>query len=155
MKYVDYKKELKKPENREILNKIIEDFRNYLENESNGLAHYAECGFDYHQFWFMANHQGEHADQELHSVWHCWLTSNGFKYLGLQHQRMFRGFCVYAPWDNGSFFANDGDMYLMPIPEKTLINDYEFMKGVLEKAKAAYPQLNWQILDVQIEWRKA
>ena len=62
MKYVDYKKELKKPENREILNKIIEDFRNYLENESNGLAHYAECGFDYHQFWFMANHQDEHAD---------------------------------------------------------------------------------------------
>lgn len=68
---------------------------------------------------------------------------------------MYRGFAVYGDWNGGTFFGSTGDLYLIPIPEKTLINDYEFMKGIMEKAKVAHPKINWRLIDVQIEWRKA
>lgn len=157
MKYVDYKNELQKPENSSILAKVKADFKAFLLNESDhpSLANLAV--FSDHDFMFVTNIKINSLinNQILYSIWHTWLASNGFKYLDLQHQSMFGGFAVYCDGDHGTFFGTTGELYMLPIPEKALINDYEFMKGILKKAKAAYPKLNWRLIDVRIEWRKA
>lgn len=158
MKYVDYKNELQKPENKSILARVKADFTSFLLNESDHPSYANLVEFCDHQFMFRmkleANNQFV-GDQVVYSIWHTWLACNGFKYLGLQHQEMYHGFAVYCDWNHGTFFADDGDMYQIPIPQKTLIDDCKFMEGVLKKAKAAYPELNWRVIDVQIEWRKA
>lgn len=158
MKYVDYKTELQKPENSSILAKVKADFTAFLLNESDHPSYANLVEFCDHQFMFRMKPIANNSfvgDQVVYSIWHTWLSSNGFKYLGLQHQPMLRGFAVYGDWAGGTFFGCDGNLYGVPIDSKTLINDCELMKGVLKKAKAAYPKIHWQLIDVQIEWRKA
>lgn len=157
MKYVDYKNELQKPENSSILAKVKADFKAFLLNESDHPSLADLAVFSDHDFMFVTNIKINSLinNQILYSIWHTWLASNGFKYLGLQHQPILGGFSVYGDWNHGTFFGRDDNLYHVPIDSLTLVNDYDFMKQVLGKAKATYPEINWRLIDVRTEWRKA
>lgn len=158
MKYVDYKEELKKPENKSILAKVKTDFISFLLNESDHPSYANLVEFCDHSFMFRLTLNSKNSsvnDQVVYSIWHTWLACNGFKYLGLQHQPILGGFSVYGDWNHGTFFGLDNNLYHVPIDSLTLVNDYDFMKQVLEKAKATYPEINWRLIDVRTEWRKA
>lgn len=156
-KYDFFKGEFLKPENKRAFNKLKADFSNYVRLVSS-LKLLVE-GLNFNDESFDVTHYSlTPYDQEQHmldAVWECFVISNSHKYLDLQHQPILTGWVIYTKWGNNTFFGKDNSLQNSVLNEATIVGSYEFaVDKILPKAKKSYPELDWEVIPIKVEWSK-